>query len=151
MELSQETFISSTMWTDRLGFIAANTTINKLKKKNINSVISGYGRQIKKGWVAMAKKNNIKIRVSGLDSIPSFIFDYKNNKEISTFFIQEMLKKGFLANTTLATTYAYNKKIIQKYLKTVDSVFKKIKLSITDKKFLLHGPIRHSTFRRLTG
>ena len=32
METAQETFISSTMWTDRLGFIAANTTLKKLKK-----------------------------------------------------------------------------------------------------------------------
>ena len=27
MECAQDTFISSTMWTDRLGFIAANATL----------------------------------------------------------------------------------------------------------------------------
>ena len=31
MQVAQETFISSTMWTDRLGFIAANTTFKKIK------------------------------------------------------------------------------------------------------------------------
>ena len=49
MQVAQETFISSTMWTDRLGFIAANTTLKKLKQLNINKKISNYGKIIKKG------------------------------------------------------------------------------------------------------
>ena len=32
MQVAQETFISSTMWTDRLGFIAAKVTLKKLKQ-----------------------------------------------------------------------------------------------------------------------
>ena len=40
-----------------------------------------------------------------------------------TYFTQEMLKKGFLAGGQVATSYAYNQKIINKYLKTVDIVF----------------------------
>ena len=43
MQVAQETFISSTMWTDRLGFIAANATLKKLKSKKINKLISNYG------------------------------------------------------------------------------------------------------------
>ena len=31
MSVAQDTFISSTMWTDRLGFIAANETLKYLK------------------------------------------------------------------------------------------------------------------------
>ena len=45
---SSKTFISSTMWTDRLGFIAANTTLKKLNKLNINKKISNYGKIIKR-------------------------------------------------------------------------------------------------------
>ena len=36
-----------------------------------------------------------------------------------------MLKKGFLAGSQVATSYAYDKKIINKYLKEADRVFKK--------------------------
>ena len=43
MEVAQDTFISSTMWTDRLGFIAANTTLKLMKKLKINDLISNYG------------------------------------------------------------------------------------------------------------
>ena len=33
MNKSQDTFISSTMWTDKIGFVAANKTLDLLKEK----------------------------------------------------------------------------------------------------------------------
>jgi glutamate-1-semialdehyde aminotransferase len=151
MDMSQETFISSTMWTDRLGFIAAKTTLAKIKNLRINKKISKYGLKIKKGWSKLAKKNNINIIISGIDSIPSFKFDHSDNLKLSTFFIQEMLKLGYLANNSLATSYAYNDKIINNYLKQVDKVFKKIKNQLALNKLKLDGKVKHSTFQRITG
>ena len=60
-----------------------------------------------------------------------------------------MLKRGFLANTTLATTYAYNHKIIQKYLKETDNVFAKIRYHLKNKSLVLKGKVKHTTFKRL--
>ena len=151
MQVAQETFISSTMWTDRLGFIAANTTLKKLKQVKINKKISNYGRIIKKGWIEIAKKNNVKIGISGQDCIPYLRFDYSNGQEIMTYFTQEMLKKGFLAGPQVATSYAYNHIIIKKYLKTANIVFKKIRDCLENGNFPLKGEIKHSTFKRLTG
>ncbi len=151
MQVAQETFISSTMWTDRLGFIAAKATLKKLKQLKINSLISNYGNKIKKGWIKISKKNGVKITISGQDSIPYLKFDYPNSLEILTYFTQEMLKKGFLAGGQVATSFAYNDKIINKYLKEVDDVFSKIKICLKNGKFPLKGEIKHSTFKRLTG
>jgi len=149
MQVSQETFISSTMWTDRLGFIAANSTLKKLKSKKINKLISNYGVNIKNGWKRIANKYKIKISITGQDAIPYLKFDYPNNLEILTFFTQEMLKIGFLAGGQVATTYAYNNEIIKKYLSAVEVVFKKIRNNLDKDNFKLAGPIKHSTFKRL--
>lgn len=149
MQVAQETFISSTMWTDRLGFIAGIETLKKLKKLDVNSVISDYGKKIKNGWKKIAKKNDLKITVSGIDAIPSFKFNHKDHLRLSTYYTQEMLKRGFLANTTLATTYAYNHKIIQKYLKETDNVFAKIRYHLKNKSLVLKGKVKHTTFKRL--
>ena len=135
MQVAQETFISSTMWTDRLGFIAANTTLKILKRLNVNKKISLYGLKIKKGWLKLAKKNKIKILVTGQDCIPYLKFNYPNNLEILTFFTQEMLKRGFLAGAQVATSFAYNNKIIDMYLKEVDEVFKKIYINLNKEHF----------------
>ena len=151
MDMSHDTFISSTMWTDRLGFIAAKTTLEKIKRLDVNKKISKYGIKIKKGWAKLAKKNNLKIIISGIDSIPNFKFDHPDNLKISTFFVQEMLKFGYLANNTLATTYAYNERIIDNYLMKVDKVFNKIRIKLKTKSLKLDGKIKHSTFRRITG
>ena len=151
MQVAQDTFISSTMWTDRLGFIAAKATLDKLRKFKINKSLSNYGIKIKSGWIDLAKKNKIKINVSGQNSIPCLKFSYPNNSEILTYFTQEMLKKNFLAGSQVATTHAYNNSIIDKYLKEVDKVFKKISLCLKNNKFPLKGKVKHSTFRRLTG
>ena len=35
MNFAQRTFISSTMWTERLGFIAGVTTLKKMKRLNV--------------------------------------------------------------------------------------------------------------------
>ncbi len=151
MQVAQETFISSTMWTDRLGFIAAKETLSMLKKLKINKRISNYGNRIKKGWMSIAKKNHIQISISGQDSIPYLKFDYPNSLEILTYFTQEMLKKGFLAGGQVATSYSYNNRIINKYLLEVDKVFAKIQDCLKRGKFPLKGQIKHSTFKRLTG
>ncbi len=151
MQVSQDTFISSTMWTDRLGFIAGIETLKKLKKYKINKKISSYGTMIKSGWNEISKKYNIDISVSGLNTVLYLKFNYPNNSEITTFFTQEMLKKNYLAGSQVATSFAYNKTIIRDYLKAVDQVFCKIKVFLDRGKFPLKGQVKHSTFRRLTG
>ena len=151
MNFAQRTFISSTMWTERLGFIAGVSTLKKMKKLKVQKKLVNIGKRIKKGWMTAAKKNNIKISISGLDSLPNFKFDYKNKIEISTYFTQEMLKLGFLAKEALATTYVYNDNIINKYLKSIQLVFKKISYIQKNKfKFPLKGPVKHSTLKRIT-
>ena len=151
MQVSQESFISSTMWTDRLGFIAARSTLKKLKKKKINRIISNYGLTIKKNLILLAKNNNIKISISGIDTIPSIKFDYPDNLKILTYFTQEMLKEGFLAGSQISTSYAYNDKIIKKYFTAVNKVFRKISKAIMNNNLKIKGEIKHSTFKRLTG
>ena len=151
MSKSQDTFISSTMWTDRAGFVAALETLNIMKKNNIQKKIVKKGKKIKEFWRSASIKHKIKIIISGQDSMPYFKFDYDNNLEISTYFTQEMLKRGFLAGNLVSICIAHTDSIIEKYLRNCSLVFKEISQIILNKrKFPLAGPIKHSTFRRLT-
>ena len=150
MDAAQDTFISSTMWTERLGFVAGLASINKMEQYSVQEKLIEYGIKIKNGWLRAAKDADIKISISGLDSIPYFSFDYDNNVELLTFFNQEMLKRRFLTNGGTATTFAYSDKIITEYQENVTEVFKKIKsLDLNVVKYL-QGPVKHTTFARLT-
>ena len=72
MQVAQETFISSTMWTDRLGFIAAKTI--KIKTIKISKTDIELWED-KKRLEGNCKKNDIKIDIGGYDCIPVLRFD----------------------------------------------------------------------------
>jgi len=152
MDVAQDTFVSSTMWTERIGFIAALATIKKMEEKSVQKKLIQYGKIIKNGWQEISNKTNIKIKISGLDSMPSFSFVHKKALTINTFFIQEMLKNGYLAQTGLATSFAYTNKIIDGYLTSVNRTFQKMTDFVNNDniKLPLKGPIKHASFRRLT-
>ena len=76
MDFAQKTFISSTMWTESIGFIAGITALNKMKKLNVQKNLVKYGKKIKIGWAKVARKNGIKISINGLNSLPVFRFEY---------------------------------------------------------------------------
>ena len=96
MEKAQDTFISSTFWTERSGSVAALKTIEVMERLKSWQIITKKGTSIIKKWNILAKKNNLKIQISGLAAMPSFKIISKNWSVYKTFITQEMLKKIFL-------------------------------------------------------
>ncbi len=149
---AEKSFISSTFWTERLGFVAGLETLKIMQEKKTWNIIVENGKYFNKKIQNLAKKYNLKIRISGIESITSFNFLYKKNYEYKTFISQEMLKKGYLASNQIFITIHHTKKIIDKYINKLDPVFKKIKYleknNISSKKFL-KDKVCHQTFQRL--
>ena len=82
---AQESFISSTFWTERIGFVAALKTLELMEKKRPWETICKNGRYLKAEWQRIAKKNNLQININGIDAIISFSFTSKNNLLYKTF------------------------------------------------------------------
>lgn len=154
MDVAQESFISSTYWTERIGPVAAITTINKMLKNNVPTHLCKIGNLINEGWKKLAKKYDLKIDV--MDAVPpltTFTFSYgADSQALHTLFTQEMLERGFLASKSVYVSYSHTEEHIEKYLENVDEVFKIIKEAIEkgDIYNLLKGPVAHEGFRRLT-
>ena len=151
MKAAEESFISSTFWTERIGFVAANKTLEVMKKNKSYNLLIKNGQYLNKKWIEIAKKFSLKIKVSGIESITSFIFE-KNNSLYKTFISQEMLKYGYLASNLVYLSTQHNKKIIDRYIYFLSKVFNKIKIHeiSKNKKIILKGPVAHTTFKRLT-
>lgn len=152
MDVAEESFISSTYWTERVGLVAALATIKKMKEVKLQAHLQKIGKQIEKGWIAHAKKHGLLIGTEGPMSLVSFSFAYPNAQEIKTLFTQEMLKRGFLAGLSVYVSYAHKDAHVKKYLHAVDEVFSIIAGAIkTDSvPTLLEGPVAHAGFARLT-
>jgi len=153
MDSAQKTFISSTFWTERIGPIAAIATIHKMKKVNLAAHLKNIGSLIKDGWKELAFKHGLKINIHGPEALTGFAFEYgEESQAVRTLFTQEMLRRGFLASGGVYVSYAHTERLVKRYLSAVDEVFGLIARAIQKKVVasLLHGPVAHSGFQRLT-
>lgn len=151
MQAAQDTFISSTYWTERIGPVAAIATINALKRNNVPKYLVKIGRQVQNGWKNSAAKYNLPIVVSGMAPLAHFEFKHNKSLVLKTLFAQYMLEKGFLASSSFYASYAHKGKELNSYLLAVGEVFKVIAkiLSKGNPEKFLKGPVCHSGFKRL--
>lgn len=152
MDAAQDTFISSTYWTERIGPAATIASIKKMQNVKAQDHMMNVGKKIFDGWIELSNKHKLNLHVSGIYSLSHFAFP-KYNLELKTLYTQEMMKKGFLATTAFYASYAHKDEHISEYLKAADEVFDFIvKNDVTDKNIqkYLDGPVCQSGFKRLT-
>jgi len=152
MDVAQDSFISSTYWTERVGPAAAIATIEKMRRNGVPSHLCKIGNLIGVGWKKLAEKHGLDINVVGLPPLATFKLNLgKLNQALYTLFTQEMLEKGFLASKSVYASYSHNKGHVEKYMESVDEVFKTLS-SVEEKNVrnLLKGPVAHEGFKRLT-
>ena len=151
MDSAQETFISSTYWTERIGFVAALEVIRQFEKNNVADTLIELGSYLVKGLHQLIDSKGLKIKIEGIPPAPVLVIQEEDPLVVKTLFTQEMLKRGFLASTVIYVSIAHTKEIIDRYLKAADEVLDKIQKGIQNGnlKQLLEGPVCHSGFKRL--
>jgi glutamate-1-semialdehyde 2,1-aminomutase len=152
MEAAQNTFISSTFWTERIGPTAALATLEVMKRVKSWEIITDMGRKMQKGLQNLADLHKLDISISGIPALTTFSFNSPDSMAYKTLITQEMLKKGFLASTNFYASTAHNDENLALYFNALDDVFKLLsdcsnEILNIDK--LLEGPICHGGFKRL--
>jgi len=152
MDCAQDSFISSTFWTERIGFVAALTTIKKMEENDVPKFLVYYGERVNNGWRKLAQKHGLNIQINGIPPLTHIAFETNDPLAVQTLYTQEMLAKGYLLGAAVYTTYAYSDDIIDRFITDSDSAFAVIKeaLSIGDVKKYLKGDVIHAGFKRLT-
>jgi glutamate-1-semialdehyde 2,1-aminomutase len=151
MEIAGNIFISSTFWTERIGFVAALATLKKMESHNVQKYLIHFGELINDGWKKMSVQHRLDIRISGLPPLTHISFKVENPLEAQTLYAQEMLEKGYLLGSSIYTTYAYSEKLIERFLFDSNSAFLKIRKAQEsgDFKSYLKSRIIEPGFRRL--
>jgi len=151
MEAAQKSFISSTFWTERIGPTAALKTLEVMKREKSWEQITQTGGTIRKGWKSLADKHGLEIEHWGLSALTGFTFKSPHALAYKTLITQEMLKKGYLAGTSVYVCIEHTADNVALFIDALDPIFGKIKESEEgcDVMSLLKGPICHSAFRRL--
>ncbi|MDO8662359.1 MAG: aminotransferase class III-fold pyridoxal phosphate-dependent enzyme [Candidatus Omnitrophota bacterium] len=152
MESAQKSFISSTMWTERIGPVAALAMIKKFRAFKAHEHLMEIGRLVQKGWEVVSKRHGLPVKISGIYPLGHFVFDDQDQPVMKAFFVQEMLAKGFLASNVFYSMLAHTKEDVEAYLMAADEVFGRIR-QLKDSGRLrsaLKGEPSASGFKRMT-
>lgn len=149
MEFSQDSFISSTMWTERVGPVAALATIKKFQQQNVEIHLESMGKQIMDGWQSAANKHNLKIIIGGIPALAHFSLPYDNFLTLKSYFVQLMQEQGFLASNLYYAMHAHTQKHVEQYLAAVDVAFQKLSIAVKTGYFDRHVTPTTSGFKRL--
>jgi len=152
MDYAQESFISSTFWTERIGFVAALKTIDFFIDNKVSDHLILIGDLIGRGWQALAAKHGLNLKVTEFKPLITMLWQYGDlNPAIITLFTQEMLKRGYLAAPSVYVSYSHTREIVEEYLNNVDQVFGIISFAIKQDSLMerLETRVREEGFKRL--
>lgn len=151
MQAAQDTFISSTFWTERIGPTAGIKTLEVMEREQSWETITRVGKEISKNWKSLAKKYELEIDTWGIPALSGFTIKSSNSLAYKTLITQEMLKKNYLAANSVYVCTEHKQEIIDGYFESLDGIFKLIKECEEgrDINLLLDGPVCHSGFKRL--
>jgi len=152
MESAQDTFVSSTFWTERMGFVAALATINELEQKNVPDHINYIGKYIGDMWKKVFSEFEIDAKVTEYAPLITFKLNYIKNAEILTFITQEMLKKGYLSAPSIYVSASHTKDAVDEYIKNFRDVIKSLSEHLSDDTLFkkLETRVKEEGFARLT-
>ena len=153
MDGAENSFISSTYWTESVGPTAALAVLEKMEKTRVWEHVAKIGETVKKDWKDAADRHGVEIDCPGFPCLAHFGFK-ENKLELKTLYTVLMLKEGFLGNTGLYPTLAHNDQVLELHREVIDKVFCQIGEIIKKggKEAILEaigGPVCHSGFARL--
>lgn len=132
MEAAQDTFISSTNWTERIGPAAAIATIHKHRRVNAGEHLLKMWGIVREGWRDAAERHGVSIVVSGILPMGHFVFQHPEALKLKSLFVQKMLERGYLASNLFYAMYAHTAAHCESYIAACDEVFAEIALIISD-------------------
>lgn len=152
MDAAQESFISSTFWTERVGFTAALATLDKVARLDVPVHLCRHGDQLIAGLAEMAKHHGIELAISGIPPLIYLAFKHPLALEMQTYWSQEMLREGYLLGGAIYTSLAYREEINAKFLADSEPVFARLRTHLDrgDLAGQLKGRVIQAGFRRLT-
>src|SRR5262249_26833402 len=151
MECAQSSFISSTFWTERIGPAAGIKTLEVMERTRSYDQITETGREIGRRWRRLAEKHQLSVQLTGLPALITFGLGGHDTLAYKTLITQEMLKKGFVASTSVYVCIEHTPDVIERYFDALDPIFAMIRECEDGRPVeeLLNGPICHSMFHRI--
>lgn len=143
MDAAQETFISSTNWTERVGPAAALATIAKYERREVDQHVIRLGQYFRESLRASVL-DTWTVRFSGIPSLVAYQI-MADGIALGAELTVNMLEEGFLAYSQFKPSAAHSESEVDSFVGALS-----VALSRIDPEGPLTVPARHQGFQRLT-
>jgi glutamate-1-semialdehyde 2,1-aminomutase len=152
MEAAQETFISSTYWTEGVGAVAALATLEVHQEIDVPGHARQIGELFRQGCAQLAARHGLPLLLWGYPALTTLAFAHPGNAALVTLLTVRMLDRGFLVSNGFYPTLAHQPWHVEAFLAAADEVFHELAESIEhdDAADRIGGPVKHGGFARLT-
>ena len=152
MQAAQESFISSTYWTEGVGPVAALATIRKMQTVDVPHHVETIGKRFQEGLLEIARQEGVPLAAHGHPALTTIQFEHPEAAALGTLLTVRMLAHGILAGGGFYVSLAHTDSHVDAYLAAAGEVFPELAKAIKqdDIRERIGGPVRHSGFARLT-
>ena len=141
MSSAKDSFISSTTHTESIGFAAMRAVLEFYKNNDVAKMLGERGAAVKAILTKVTNQHDIKIKISGLDQLWSWSFEYDNdyNRKLHTVITEQMLMSSILFSNRFYPTLGVDPDFYMIFERKLENAFKKLKTIIDDN----DDPINH--------
>lgn len=122
MNAANDSFISSSYWTDGVGTAAAMACIQKMQREGVQQHVWDLGGKMQAGLHEVAKRHdNLQVRVGGMPCAPSLAFQLgADSSAAKALMIRHMLQRGILMSSQLYVTWSHTQTMVDDMLSALD-------------------------------
>ena len=153
MEGAYRSFISSTYWTEGVGFVAAKAVLEKMMRIDLPTHCGHIGRRYLAAVLGASERHGVPlVREGDIDEHPHVRFEHEQSQELMTLYIRLMLQRGFLTSGGMFVSLPHTEEVIDEYEEAMDPVFAEIAdaLHAGDVTDRIDGLVARPGFARLT-
>ena len=152
MQAAQDTFISSALWTEGVGFAAGLATLDVMQNVDVPQYVQHIGESFRRGLAEVAQRHHLPLKFGGYPALTTISFDHADNAALTTLMTVRMLRHGILAGLGFYPTLGHQPAHVDEYLAAADEVFAELATAAGqgDAAQRIGGPIKQSGFARLT-
>jgi glutamate-1-semialdehyde 2,1-aminomutase len=126
MEFANQSFISSTFWSDRLGFVAGLKTLEVMETTKSWEVITEIGSKMQNVWNEVFSKFPLEFKISGIPALSTFSISSEFGNSLKTLITREFLKENVLASNIFYPSISHSKEDIINYRKNLISIMESV-------------------------
>ncbi len=118
MDASNNSFISSSYWTDGVGTAASLACIGKMRRERVQKHLWSLGERLQTGLSEVASRYpTLGLKIGGMPCAPSIVFA---NSSAKPLMIRHMLQRGYLISSQLYVTWCHDDEKVAGMLAALD-------------------------------